>query len=379
MIIMAYNTAESLLDRRKIMESYFPEFLRGSKDYRIFIKLATQELGQISDYIELFTDLANVDKTPEQFIKDLGEMVGYSFIDEVDPDVQREIIKRVFNKHEARGDESSIIKMASHSQNQGYLGGDLFVPGTYLQGQEAVLTFPRDTLFKWNKSKRSGFDKYPDGMVAMDGVIEVLVGYLDDNVKNRVETVKPAGVKLFFRMTLSMTGENAVVSIPVPGVYSEALISISKYVSAHRVSDSKANTWSGISRFNRRSGRVRQEFNIESSIQITVSSISLRGSIRGLYYPERSDGDVISQNLTIPIQVIKQFRGTPSYSGTFKWGDRLSRSGLRVGTIEEFAPYAKSPDLRNTILSFSDMQDVKTDGSNHDRQSAFEVVITRAD
>lgn len=359
------------------MESFFPEFLRGHKDYRVFIKMATEEFGEISDYIELFTELPDIDRTPEKFIGDLGKVVGYSYIDEVDPDVQREIIKRWFNKQEARGDEDSLIMMASHAQNNGYLGGDIFVPGTYKPGQEAVLTFPRDTLYTWNKSKRSAYDKYPDGIVAIDGVIEILVGYIDENVRRRTEEVKPAGVRLYFKMSVAIVGEDVVVKIKWPRVWIEMMMEISKYISCHMVTQPKYNVWDGLGAFMVRSGRVRQEFHFMPEIKMSVSSKKTLDSIKEIYYPHYDMEDLLKKSLAIPIQVIKQFTGTPGWSDNFIWDGKFARSGLRNGYIELDAPYDKRPELRNPLLTIDEMKKVHTDGRDHFAQSPFEIEIKR--
>lgn len=233
----------AVLDRRKVMQHYFPEFLANNKDFVIYINLLADKMGLVTDYIELFNRLTDIDRTPEKFLKDLSQLVGYNFIDEVDPKIQREIIQRIFNKYRARGTEQSIIDMAVHGDNEGYIGGDLYLPGYYKDEGTAVLVFPREHLFTWDKSRWSGTDVFPDSNYNQDGILEIRVTHISDKIKERIEKeVKPAGVKCLYRTLISFSNDVLKVNKDV-NVFVDFREYFNIFVDAYR---SRNNSkWSG--------------------------------------------------------------------------------------------------------------------------------------
>ena len=189
----------AVLDRRSVIKKYFPEFLLGHKDYEIYIDLTSLTMGNVTDLIELFSTLQDVDRAPEEFLNDLAKLVGYSFIDELDPQVKRETIQRVFNIYRSRGMKHYLETMATQGGNLGYLGGDVFVPGTYQDRGLAIVSFPREHLFTWNISTWSGKDCYPDSNFHRDGVIKISVEQMYPEAFKRLEhEIKPAGVKVVY-------------------------------------------------------------------------------------------------------------------------------------------------------------------------------------
>lgn len=198
----------AVLDRRSVIKKYFPEFLAGNKDYEIYIDLTTLTMGNVTDLIELFSTLQDVDRAPEEFLNDLASLVGYSFVDELDPQVKRETIQRVFNIYRSRGMKQYLETMATQGDNPGYLGGDVFVPGTYQDRGVAIVSFPREHLFTWNISTWSGKDCYPDANFHRDGIIKISVEQMYPEAFRRLEhEIKPAGVKVVYDLITLLSKE----------------------------------------------------------------------------------------------------------------------------------------------------------------------------
>lgn len=361
-------------DRREIMESYFPEFLRGEKGFRVFIKISSEELGTVSDYIELFNNLANVDRTPEQFLEELGNLVGYSYIDEYNPDVQREIIKRVFNIHEARGDYHSMTMMASHGSNTGYLGGEIFLPGEYDMAEEAIITFPRDFLFTWNVSKRSHKDKYSDGVVAADGVMEILVGYLDDTVIERCNSIKPAGVRLIFKISINISNGGTIIKIPRARLWTWMQVDIRTIVNGHGLIDDSPNQRSAYGHI-RWSGRSRHYIDVCLHYEPFVVVGNLENTLKTLY-TDMSKMDIFKNHFAIPVQVLKERQGAAGWNVDFVWNGPFPRSGSTNTNFETYVQQSRMPSLANPVMEENALIGVKAAGLHNRVQPGVEIRYT---
>lgn len=276
-------------------DKFFPSTLRESEDFSVFIKLADKELSTIEDTITLMETLTNIDRTPSEFVKSIGSIIGFTYVDSYDEDVQRECIKSVWEARKEIGTHHALVMAATYGDIDGYLGGDLFIPGTFtyynsdgeelppedadisetpeepskpkvftwshstFSGEsvyagpninfsndikevsntsyinnstsnieenkilqkskedfitnnegvkipiknrvpvEAIVVLPREYLFKWSRSNWSGNHKYAGPVIYKEGTILIELTRLNDKIKRRVESVKPAGMQVVYK------------------------------------------------------------------------------------------------------------------------------------------------------------------------------------
>lgn len=166
-------------------DKFFPATLRESKDFSVFIKLADKELSTIEDTITLMETLTNIDRTPSEFVKSIGSIIGFTYVDSYDEDVQRECIKSVWEARKEIGTHHALVMAATYGDIDGYLGGDLFIPGTFTNYNSSGEEIPvepeptpdpdeseddnpivdeepvsKETYFTWSHSTWSGSSKY---------------------------------------------------------------------------------------------------------------------------------------------------------------------------------------------------------------------------
>ena len=91
------------MDRSEIIRQYFPDFIRENKEFRVLIDSVAKEMGMVGDYTQLFSDLSKLDKMPKRFLENFADQVGYTYTEGEDPEVQREIFKRIFSYWRERG------------------------------------------------------------------------------------------------------------------------------------------------------------------------------------------------------------------------------------------------------------------------------------
>lgn len=182
------------------VKEFFPPILQNTGYFNILVSMADNNLSNIESFIRLISTLTNADRTPQQFIKHLGDLVGFSYVDSYDEEVQRECIKNVWEQKKEIGTKKALTMMATYGDIDGYQGGDLFIPGTYQERPEAVVILPREYLFRWSLSTWSGEHKFAGPVVYKEGTILIEVSSLNDRIKDRVETVKPAGMTVVYKV-----------------------------------------------------------------------------------------------------------------------------------------------------------------------------------
>ena len=166
-------------------EKFFPSTMRESEDFSVFIKLANNELSTIQDTITLMETLTNIDRTPSEFVKSIGSIIGFTYVDSYDENVQRECIKSVWEARKEIGTHHALVMAATYGDIDGYLGGDLFIPGTFTNYNSSGEEIPvepeptpdpdeseddnsivdeepvsKETYFTWSHSTWSGSSKY---------------------------------------------------------------------------------------------------------------------------------------------------------------------------------------------------------------------------
>lgn len=179
-------------------KNFFPSKLVDG-DFTVFVDVMDMEFKRVEQYIQQITTLTNIDRCPKDFLTSLGEIIDYRFYDELDIDLQREAIKYYLDASKEIGNKNDIAMMATYGDNPGYKGGNLFIPGTYIEKELASVIFPRDMLFTWSVSQFSGEHKLPDNIVYKEGTILIEVSNLNQVIMDRVETVKPVGMLVVYK------------------------------------------------------------------------------------------------------------------------------------------------------------------------------------
>lgn len=186
--------------RSKYM-SFIPDFLKENEDFLVFLALLFHEFDIAEKNIYRFTDLVNPDKVPIEFIEALGSYFNFTYLANATDDFNREALMRMRSIWEQRGTEHSIIMAGTHGGNDGYVGGDLFIPGYDISKELAELTIARDLVFRHNISKHSGTAVF-ESDIYRTGVLFLRVPYLDEDVKNIIYNVTPAGLRYVFEIML---------------------------------------------------------------------------------------------------------------------------------------------------------------------------------
>ena len=194
-------------DRREVIKRLFPEHLYFNEDYRVLIDTYADELGLVADYIEMFSNLPQIDRTPVQFVKDICELVSISYSDQYSDEAYREVVKRIFSQYEQRGTEDSITKATDYSKSNAWVYGDLFLDKNDVPPRQAELQWPYKSLFRHSISKHSGFDKYADATRWRDGVVIIKTDEMNDRTREAVLKVIPAGIRFYFERALQLYGE----------------------------------------------------------------------------------------------------------------------------------------------------------------------------
>lgn len=206
--------------RVPIFESYFPEFCEEYPEYMAFLHSACVIFNELFNKVATFNYLVNADRVPASFINALANALGYEFKENVPVVYQRELLKRLLNIYKCRGSETDIILKGQQFDNEGYLGGRLFVPGTYKDGYAMSITFPREDLFIWSQSTRSTKYRYPNIDYYRDGLISFNTPIINDELKKAVCSVVPAGVTIVFTYTTEapypFNGAIAITSYVAP-------------------------------------------------------------------------------------------------------------------------------------------------------------------
>lgn len=177
-----------------------PEYLRDNDSFLVFFQLLVNEFNITQYNIERFPDLVNPDKVPREFIEYLGMYFNYHYQDRGTEEFNRDLLMSQRTIWEMRGTDHAIIMAATHGDNEGYVGGDIFIPGYPISTDLAEITVARNKVFIHSKSPFSGSDVYSDSAIYRPGIIIISVPYINRDIRDRIDEVIPAGLKYVFRL-----------------------------------------------------------------------------------------------------------------------------------------------------------------------------------
>lgn len=177
-----------------------PEYLRDNESFLVFFALLCNEFGITLKNIENFTDIINSDKTPRKFLEFLGAFVNYHYQDRGTEEFNRELLLSQNTIWKQRGTDHSIIMAATYGDCEGYVGGDIFIPGYDLDYEIAEIVVTKDKLFIHDKSNHSSDHVFSDADLYRPGIIEISLNSITDNIRHKILEVLPAGIKVAFRV-----------------------------------------------------------------------------------------------------------------------------------------------------------------------------------
>lgn len=192
-------------------KNFVPEYLWNNETFKIYFKLLSSVFDASFENIRKFPDIINPDKTPRKFLELLGAFGNYHYNPLATEEFNRELLMRMFTIWKQRGTEHSIVMAATHGDNPGYVGGDIFIPGYTISKDLASISVPSKNIFIHNKSKFSGIDVFADGNEHMPGLINIDVPYLDDLIRQRVYEVVPAGIRYLFNVSVNFPPNPGIV------------------------------------------------------------------------------------------------------------------------------------------------------------------------
>ena len=187
------------------MDPLVPHILIEDEDYEVFTKLIDQINSDVRNLIKVFPELVDVDNAPEIFLPKLSALIKYQYRYDIDEDEQREIIKRIISIYRDRGSDDSIIMAATYGNDPKWIGSHVFLPGANTNKDRATITHPIDELFRHNISRHSCGHRFADAVRWRDGTLIIHVSYIDDEIREAIKKVVPAGLRVYFNI-ISQTG-----------------------------------------------------------------------------------------------------------------------------------------------------------------------------
>lgn len=203
---------------------FIPEYLREDENFLVFFSFLVHEFNITEENIMKFTDLVNPDKVPMEFIEALGSYFNYHYLSNATDDFNREVLTRMRTVWEQRGTEKSILMAAVHGDNDGWVGGDIFIPGYDISNESAELLTPSKWIFTHNLSRFSGQHKFPGAGLYTPGILYLRLPYLDEQIRKRVYENTPAGLKYVFEILFNFTPNKNL-----PDEYKDAYGNLSLY------------------------------------------------------------------------------------------------------------------------------------------------------
>jgi hypothetical protein len=184
------------MDRRQIIRNYFRDHHLDKEQIRcLYIEPIVEMFGLLSDYTEMIQMFGSIDEIPTAFIEDLGNSLGYEFLQDEDPEIQREIIKRILSFYKNRATEESITKVLKHSTDRNWQGDNLTLYKGKVKSGYSEIFIPMDRIFTHDKSFHDSGDRFMDRFNYNYGIIDLYAQYFDDRTLEMLERQIPGGIR----------------------------------------------------------------------------------------------------------------------------------------------------------------------------------------
>lgn len=187
---------------KPLIQELYPDFLRGNKNYKVFIDMSANELSDVHDFVESLNTLINIDRVPAEFIASLGKLIDFNYLSENNT-IDRELMKCFFMESKRKGALADISYASTYADEEGYLIGRLHDPSKYKAKPLNTLVMARECLFRHGYSIRGSANTiYPENNVYREGILIIDVSKAPtDKTIHHVERVKPAGVRVVYKLS----------------------------------------------------------------------------------------------------------------------------------------------------------------------------------
>lgn len=184
------------MDRRQIIREYFqPHYLSNEKLSALFIEPLVEEFGLLSDYAEMLQYFGSVENIPQEFLKGLGNSLAYEYLEEEDPDIQRELIKRILSIYKNRSTRWALEQTLMYSTDENWIGDNLTLYKGPLKKGYFSISKPRDEIFIHDRSRFDSGHRYMDKTNYNYGILALEVQYWTDRTAEMLERQIPGGIR----------------------------------------------------------------------------------------------------------------------------------------------------------------------------------------
>ena len=336
---------------------FVPQYLLDESEYGDLVDLLSIIFSDVQDLIDNFDTIVDIDNCPEIFIPKLSALLDYRCPSTKFPvSAQREVVKRMIHAYRSRGKDSDILNAVKYGYHENYVGGTLMYPDYELFENPALIIYPVDNLFKHNISKHSGKDKFADSERWRDGVVIIRANYLDDNIRNAIKKIVPAGIKFCFDLVYNAAGEGDSKGEYDEITYGEWTLceyyKIEYNIRIKNVIEANMFSQSSLGR-KLRSGRqlLFNDYEIEKLFGATFLDM-IKPSLSGTSLIHD-----ITQYVINSIEHEITYRGIPDHSVDSFFDGKYGRSGTRTGIIDALVKdYIIPRDFMYNVVEVADMK-----------------------
>lgn len=209
------------------IKGLFSERAQQNEEFKNKVILPTDaEFNKIKRFIDAFPDLVSLDYAPRKYMKLIGQTFGYPYLETEDPDVQREIYKRLVEIYHKKGSLELFEKALGYAYSEAYALGDMtYYHEDPIEEANWKISYPRDIMFRYDYSHWD-YDKYADTTNIALGIIDVESDHINDRVLTYLDSLVPAGIKYTIGMSKYITGDDFVFPYLIPEGKSDMIVEI---------------------------------------------------------------------------------------------------------------------------------------------------------
>lgn len=173
-----------------------PYKIQADDGLKLFTDLLNHTLNYLKPHIDNMPNNMDYDTMNPDFIPQLSSHLSYEYKYTQDRYYQADLIRSMLKAFNYRGTDADIITAVDNYNNEGWMAGEYFYPEYWKQYKTTWIEDNIDKVFIYSQSKHSGGHRFQDGSKWLHGVITIhTVDYLNDELKQAVDKVIPAGVK----------------------------------------------------------------------------------------------------------------------------------------------------------------------------------------
>lgn len=326
----------------------FPDYLINNDNFRSFIDIIADEYDTISNDISSLPMISQIANSPEEFLDYLGYIYNYKTIDSEDLEVQRDIIRRIFQAYSERGREVSLLKSAARANDPNWYREDLTYYNGPLDQEPVSVDYPQYNMFTWNRSTYSQEYRYPESTYWSDGVIIFNMTNMTNATRKAIEATIPAGRRYYLRNTIAIVDmNNKLLAL----VFDYTVYDNQNIVYFMRLREKTTGIELSI---NNKWNEAKWSGREVVSKYVDISYMSLTSALPNFpeipnvlntfarfpvddeisIYDKSANHDLTKLSEQDEIRVLGRAVGLKSLSQNYRWSSNNAMSGASVGTIE---------------------------------------------